>query len=51
MDEIQVASYKILAALYTLGTDSTLTHDRKYLRSEIERHKSALGIDYPLLNE
>lgn len=43
LDEIQVASYKILAALYTLGTDPTLTHDRKYLKTEIERHKSALG--------
>lgn len=43
MDEIQVASYKILQALYILGTDTTLTHDRKYLKTEIERHKPALG--------
>ncbi|XP_067629190.1 ryanodine receptor isoform X15 [Eurosta solidaginis] len=43
LDEIQVASYKILAALYHLGTDGTLTHDRKYLRTEIERHRPALG--------
>lgn len=43
MDEIQVASYKMLASLYTLGTDPTLTHDRKYLKTEIERHKPALG--------
>lgn len=43
MDEIQVASYKILSSLYTLGTDSTLTRDRKYLKTEIERHKPALG--------
>lgn len=43
VDEIQVASYKILSALYTLGTDRTLTHDRKYLRTEFERHKPALG--------
>ncbi|XP_050744260.1 ryanodine receptor isoform X15 [Drosophila biarmipes] len=43
LDEIQVASYKILAALYHLGTDATLTHDRKYLKTEIERHRPALG--------
>lgn len=43
LDEIQVAAYKILSALYTLGTDPTLTHDRKYLKTEIERHKPALG--------
>jgi ryanodine receptor 2 len=38
-----VASYKILAALYTLGTDASLTRDRKYLKTEIERHKPSLG--------
>ncbi|XP_017836906.1 ryanodine receptor isoform X16 [Drosophila busckii] len=43
LDEIQVASYKILAALYHLGTDATLTHERKYLKTEIERHRPALG--------
>lgn len=43
LDEIQVASYKILAALYTLGTDATLTNDRKYLKTEIERNKPSLG--------
>ncbi|XP_055693636.1 ryanodine receptor [Lutzomyia longipalpis] len=43
LDEIQVASYKILASLYTLGTDASLTHDRKYLKTEIERHKPSLG--------
>lgn len=43
LDEVQVASYKILSALYQLGTDTTLTHDRKYLKTEIERYKPALG--------
>lgn len=43
LDEIQVASYKILAALYTLGIDGTLTNDRKYLKTEIERNKPSLG--------
>ncbi|XP_036227358.2 ryanodine receptor isoform X17 [Bactrocera oleae] len=43
LDEIQVASYKILAALYHLGTDGTLTHERKYLKTEIERHRPTLG--------
>ncbi|XP_054285011.1 ryanodine receptor isoform X1 [Macrosteles quadrilineatus] len=43
LDEIQVASYKMLGSLYTLGIDSTLTHDRKYLKTEIERHRPQLG--------
>lgn len=43
LDEIQVASYKMLAALYTLGVDGTLTNDRKYLKIEIERNKPSLG--------
>lgn len=33
----------MLASLYTLGTDASLTHDRKYLKTEIERHKPNLG--------
>ncbi|XP_023317849.1 ryanodine receptor isoform X1 [Trichogramma pretiosum] len=43
LDEIQVASYKMLASLYTLGVDSTLPRDRKYLKTEIERNKPNLG--------
>ncbi|XP_025830516.1 ryanodine receptor [Agrilus planipennis] len=43
LDEVQVASYKILGALYILGTDPNLTHDRKYLKTEMERYKPALG--------
>ncbi|XP_075987921.1 ryanodine receptor isoform X9 [Anticarsia gemmatalis] len=43
LDEIQVASYKMLGSLYALGTDASLTHERKYLKTEIERHKPALG--------
>lgn len=43
MDEIQVASYKILQGLYHLGTDSTLHRDRKYLKIEMEKYKPALG--------
>ncbi|XP_069698288.1 ryanodine receptor isoform X7 [Periplaneta americana] len=43
LDEIQVASYKMLGSLYTLGTDGTLTGDRKYLKTEIERHRPAIG--------
>lgn len=34
-----MASYKILAALYMLGTDLTLTRERKYLKTELERHR------------
>ncbi|KAL4707101.1 hypothetical protein ACJJTC_011427 [Scirpophaga incertulas] len=33
----------MLGSLYALGTDATLTHDRKYLKTEIERNKPALG--------
>lgn len=43
VDEIQVASYKILQALYTLGTDPNLTHERKYLKTEMEKYKPPLG--------
>uniref|UniRef100_A0A0K8TI63 Ryanodine receptor 44F n=1 Tax=Lygus hesperus TaxID=30085 RepID=A0A0K8TI63_LYGHE len=43
LDEIQVASYKMLGSLYTMGIDSTLHHDRKYLKTEIERHRPAIG--------
>lgn len=43
MDEIQVAAYKILGSLYTLGIDPTLHRDRKYLKTEIDRHRPALG--------
>lgn len=43
LDEIQVASYKMLSSLFFLGIDLTLTHDRKYLKTEIERHRPALG--------
>ncbi|XP_065200353.1 ryanodine receptor [Planococcus citri] len=43
LDEIQVASYKMLSSLFFLGIDHTLTHDRKYLKTEIERHRPAIG--------
>ncbi|CAG9853862.1 unnamed protein product [Phyllotreta striolata] len=43
LDEIQVASYKILQALYTLGTDPTLSHERKYLKTEMEKYRPSLG--------
>lgn len=43
VDEIQVAAYKILGSLYTLGIDPSLHRDRKYLKTEIDRHRPALG--------
>ncbi|CAB3362502.1 Hypothetical predicted protein [Cloeon dipterum] len=43
LDEIQCAAYKILASLYTLGTDGSLTNDRKFLKVELGRHRPALG--------
>lgn len=43
MDDIQCAAYKILASLYTLGTDGSLTNDRKFLKVELGKHRPALG--------
>ncbi|XP_030749975.1 ryanodine receptor isoform X1 [Sitophilus oryzae] len=43
LDEIQVASYKILQGLFHLGTDATLHRDRKYLKTEMEKYKPTLG--------
>ncbi|KAE9543520.1 hypothetical protein AGLY_002320 [Aphis glycines] len=43
LNEIQVAAYKMLSSLYTLGTDTSLTHDRKYLKVQLERHRPAFG--------
>ncbi|XP_076069948.1 ryanodine receptor isoform X2 [Oratosquilla oratoria] len=43
LDEIQVACYKILAALYQLGTDLTLDKGRKFIKTEIDRHRPSIG--------
>lgn len=43
MDEIQVACYKILAALYQLGTDLSLDGNRTFMKKELDRHRPAIG--------
>lgn len=43
LDDIQVACYKILNSLYTLGTNPELSNSRKFIKSELDRHRPALG--------
>ncbi|XP_066971315.1 ryanodine receptor isoform X17 [Macrobrachium rosenbergii] len=43
LDEIQVACYKILAALYQLGTDLSLDGGKTFMKKEIDRHRPAIG--------
>ncbi|XP_042892542.1 ryanodine receptor-like isoform X4 [Penaeus japonicus] len=43
LDEIQVACYKILAALYQLGTDLSLDGNRTFMKKELDRHRPAIG--------
>lgn len=43
VDDIQVACYKMLNSLYILGTDMTLSKNRKYMKMEIERYRPAIG--------
>ena len=42
-DEIQVACYKIIESLYTIGTNLQLTKARRFLRSEIAVHRASIG--------
>jgi len=43
VNDLQVACYKMLSSLYTLGTDMTLAKGRKYVRQEIDRHRPQVG--------
>ncbi|XP_076313816.1 ryanodine receptor-like isoform X3 [Tachypleus tridentatus] len=43
LDDIQVACYKILNSLYILGTNPELAGDRKFVKTEIDRHRPAIG--------
>lgn len=43
VDEIQVACYKILAALYQLGTDLTLDSGKTFMKKELDRHRPSIG--------
>ncbi|XP_077528941.1 ryanodine receptor isoform X3 [Haemaphysalis longicornis] len=43
LSDIQVACYKILNSLYTLGTNMELHGGRNFVKAELERHRPAYG--------
>lgn len=43
VNEVQVACYKILNSLFTLGTKAELSDNRKFIKTEMNRHRPALG--------
>lgn len=43
LNDIQVACYKILNSLYTLGTNPNLTLGRKFIKNELDFHRPAVG--------
>ncbi|XP_071036526.1 ryanodine receptor [Parasteatoda tepidariorum] len=43
LNEVQVACYKILNSLFTLGTKADLSNSRKFIKTELNRHRAALG--------
>ncbi|KAL1472514.1 hypothetical protein MTO96_039268, partial [Rhipicephalus appendiculatus] len=43
LSDIQVACYKILNSLYTLGTNLELHGGRSFVKAELERHRPAYG--------
>ena len=43
MDDIQVACYRILISLYTLGTDLTLDKNQKFVKIAFDRNRPAIG--------
>ncbi|XP_035212318.1 ryanodine receptor-like isoform X2 [Stegodyphus dumicola] len=43
LNEVQVACYKILNSLFTLGTKVELSNSRKFIKTEMGRHRPALG--------
>ncbi|XP_055934795.1 ryanodine receptor-like isoform X1 [Argiope bruennichi] len=43
LNEVQVACYKILNSLFTLGTKADLSNSRKFIKTELNRHRPALG--------
>lgn len=45
LNDIQVACYKILNSLYTLGTrHHDLTLGRRFIKAELDRHRPAIGL-------
>ncbi|GFR18427.1 ryanodine receptor [Trichonephila clavata] len=43
LNEVQVACYKILNSMFTLGTKTDLSNNRKFIKTELNRHRPALG--------
>ncbi|PRD34340.1 UNVERIFIED_CONTAM: RyR [Trichonephila clavipes] len=43
INEVQVACYKILNSMFTLGTKTDLSNNRKFIKTELNRHRPALG--------
>ena len=43
VDDIQVACYKILNSLYTLGTGKNLHNNRKFIIYELDHHRPQIG--------
>ncbi|KAG8184852.1 hypothetical protein JTE90_012099 [Oedothorax gibbosus] len=43
LNEVQVACYKILQSLFALGTKAELGESRKFIKTELNRHRPALG--------
>lgn len=43
VNDLQVACYKILNNLYIIGTDSSLTLNRKFIKTELDFHRPAIG--------
>jgi len=43
VDDIQVACYKILNSLYTLGTNKNLHNNRKFIQYELDHHRPQIG--------
>ena len=43
VDDVQVACYKILSALFQLGTDLTLDKNRKFMKLALDRNRPAIG--------
>uniref|UniRef100_T1E1N4 Putative ryanodine receptor n=1 Tax=Cupiennius salei TaxID=6928 RepID=T1E1N4_CUPSA len=43
LNEVQVACYKIMNSLFTLGTKAELCNSRKFIKTEMSRHRPAVG--------
>lgn len=43
LNEVQVACYKIMNSLFTLGTKADLCNSRKFIKTEMSRHRPAVG--------